>query len=268
MIRWLRQNSPGEQLIYTWDRRPFKHAMIAREYFCDDCDRVKFGRYIETPFSQNVFPNPLAAGGEWSQVYSVRFAALMCYRYGLHSEFEDHLPGHDAMAVCFKTLGGQALTNPARMGQTLFAYPYVYRPIQQTCILRPGVNHILTCGFHDRLLAAGDGLPLRYFIQLPKMIILFSDTDLATCHQAGYAGLTDIRVGKAFDPATANVNLPSLYAYLLNDAVQATKNDQTDRGKWFAYRDRIDERTNPDRAVYQARAFDDALERWQEEHCP
>jgi hypothetical protein len=265
MIRWLMQNSVDNQILYTWNRKEFAHSMIARPYFCDGCDRGLFGRYIETPFSREVFPDPLNSNAKWGEEYSVRFAALMCYRYGLHSEFEDYTPGHDILAEQFKRLGEQVLRDALRMGQNLFVYPFVYRPIDSRCDLSPGVNHVLTCGFHDRFQAGNGILPNRYFIQLPKMIFLFSEADLTAC--PGHEGLVELSLGAAFDATAHNTRILGLYSGLLNDAVAHTKKEQSARGKWFHYRNLNDEKLNPDRMLYKARTIDKTLELWQQGHC-
>jgi hypothetical protein len=167
----------------------------------------------------------------------------------------------------FCRLARAALNDPIQIGQTLFVYPYIYRPILATCNLRPGINHLLALSAGDRFRLAANGLPNCYFIQVPKMYFLFSEADLAASGMAGFGALVGLQLNAAFDPITSNLEIPELNANILNHDVQLTMQHQTATGQWFRFVDLVDQRLNPNRMVYQARAFDRALTVWQEANC-
>ncbi len=72
-------------------------------------------------------------------------------------------------------------------------------------------------GLSDRLRLPSDGLPNRYVIQLPSMILLFSEADLIATGVTGYTGLVDLRPGLVFNAKTSNQQLLGLYAELINE---------------------------------------------------
>jgi hypothetical protein len=265
LVRYLWDNSVRRALFSTWHRREFARFMIVGPYLCQHCDNIIFSTW-EDAFSRDVFRNPLAATDEWGTATSLRFILSIGFRYAVHSLVVDPDPTHQPVGIVFRDRCRAALNDLALVGQTMFIYPFVYRPITATCALREGINHFLTLGFSDRFLLPDGALPNRYFIQLPGMSFLFSESDLTGV--PGYEGLIDLRLHSVFDAQASNTQLLTLYAALLNEGVQFTKNDQTARNLWRAFIDAIDRRLHPNRMVYRSRAHDQALRDWQRIHCP
>lgn len=168
--------------------------MIVGPYLSQRCDNEVFSGW-EGAFSSDIFPNPLAATHEWGAETSLSFILSIGFRYAVHSLAVDPNPAHQPIGVLFRDLCRTAVNNLALVGQTVFVYLFVYRPIIATYVLRPGINHLLTLGFSDRFRLAGGGLPSRYFIQLPGMSFLFAESDLTTTGVLGYANLVDLRLG-------------------------------------------------------------------------
>jgi hypothetical protein len=265
VVRYLRDNSVRRAFFWTWHRRAFARNMITGPYLCQNCDNVIFSAW-ENAFSAEVFPNPLAATHQWGTDTSIRFILSIGFRYAVHSLVVDPDPTHQPIGVLFRDRCRDALLNPALVGQTVFIYPFVYRPITARCDLDEGINHFLTLGFSDRFLLPQGALPNRYFIQLPSMSFLFSESDLTGV--PGYEQMIDLRLHSVFDTQNSNAQLLDLYAPLLNEGVQFTKNDQTARNFWRAFIDAIDRRLHPNRMVYRSQLHDQTLRDWQHIHCP
>jgi hypothetical protein len=178
VIKYIRENCIGD-LYYNWEHSPFAHRMIAPPYFCQPCENVTFGDHWEGPFSNQVFPDPLAAGNVWGSDPNLSCSVLMCFRYAIHSLAYDPFEHHQPICMKFRDLAYNALQNLDEVGKSLFLYPYAYRPITESCLLKPGINNLLCLGFGDKFLLAKNGLPDSYLIQLPKILLLFSEADLA-----------------------------------------------------------------------------------------
>jgi len=266
IIRYLRDNSVRRGFFHSWSRGEFQNWMITGPYFCAHCDNAMIGGW-ESHFSQDVFPDPLAATDQWGLETSVRFIVSICYRYAINSLRVDPNPAHQPIGMLFRDLCKTALDDPTQVGQTLFVYPYIYRPITARCDLKVRINHFLALCGGDRFRLPADGLPNRYLIQLPRMLFLFSEANLTATGLPDYVDLVDLQLHTVFDPVTANLQIPGLHAELLNEGVQLTMNHQTASNLWWHYWDTIDERSHPNKAVYRARTADSELRAWQNANC-
>lgn len=266
VIRYLRDNSVRRAFLYSWHVKEFAPFMIVGPYLCANCDNVVFSNW-ENAFSLNVFRNPLGATYEWGAATTIRFLVSICFRYAVHSLVVDNNPAHPPLCVLFRDRARDVLNNPALLGQTLFLYPYVYQPITERCDLRPGINHFLTLGFNDRFRVAVDGLPNCYFIQLPGISLLFSESDLTATGVPGYDTLTCLRLNRVFNPAVANTHLLTLYSELLNEGVQLTMNHQTATNRWRRFIAPLDRLLHPNRMVYRVKDRDLKLLQWQNANC-
>lgn len=265
-INYIRQNCIGD-LYYNWDHSPFAHKMIAPPYYCQQCENVTFGNHWEKPFSNEVFPDPLAAGNVWGHDPNLSFSILMCFRYAVHSLAYDPLVHHQPIGMKFRDLAYNALQNLDEVGKSLFLYPHAYRPVTESCLLKPGINNLLCLGFGDSFLLANDGLPDCYLIQLPKMLLLFSEADLTRMGKPGFVNLVELTRNKVLDMHTANARLPDLLHQKLNMRVDETKQDQTSRNEWEAYADPEERKIRPGAVSWNAHDHDQALQQWQTVNC-
>lgn len=267
VINYIRKNCIGD-LHYNWEHSPFAHRMIAPPYFCQVCENNTFGHDWEGPFSQQVFPDPLAAGAVWGQDPNLSFTVLMCYRYALHSLAVDPLEAHQPIGIKFRDLAYKALRDLNEVGTSLFVYPYAYQPITESCVLKPHVNNFLSLGFGDIFLLATSGLPDAYLVALPKMLLLFSEADLTATGKPGYIDLIGLTRNKVLDMKTVNVHLPELLHDKINKSVLKTLQDQTNRNEWEAYADPEERKKLPDAISWVAHDYDQALKDWQTANCP
>lgn len=264
IIRHAKANSVRQGFFHSWSRGPFKDYMITGPYLCQPCDNNVFGGW-EGHFSQNVFLNPMAATQQWGLETSVRCIVSICYRYAIHSLVVDTNPSHQPIAILFRDLCKAALYTPTHVGQSLFVYPYVYRPIIARCDLRVGINQFLALCCGDRFRLPINGLPNRYLIQLPGMLFLFSEASLTGFR--GYEHLSDLRLNTVLDPHLANSDILGLNADVLNDGVRQTMNHQTASKSWWRFWDPIDKHFHPNRMIYTARESDRSLKDWQNANC-
>lgn len=265
VIKYIRKNCIGD-LYYNWDHSSFAHKMIAPPYFCQPCENNTFSSW-EEPFSQQVFPDPLAAGPVWGQDANLSFTVLMCYRYAVHSLAVDPIEAHQPIGIKFRDLAYQALQDLNEVGKSLFVYPYAYRPITESCIFKPHINNFLSLAFGDIFLLAANGLPDAYLVILPKMLLLFSEADLTATGNPGYVDLAGLTRNNVLDMKTVNVHLPELFHEKINNAVLTTLHDQTNRNEWEAYADPQERIEHPDAISWVAHDNDQALKDWQTANC-
>ncbi len=266
MINYVRENCIGD-LYYNWEHSPFAHRMIAPPYFCQPCENVTFGDHWEGPFSNQVFPDPLAAGKVWGREPNLSFSVLMCFRYAIHSLAYDPREDHQPIGIKFRDLAYSALQNLDEVGKSLFVYPYAYRPITESCLLKPGINNLLCLSCGDKFLLAQNGLPDSYLIQLPKIVLLFSEADLTKTGRPGFVDLVGLTSDKILDMRTTNAHLTELVYQTLNLCVKETMNDQTSRNEWEAYADPDERAKHPDAVSWVAHDRDQELKDWQTVNC-
>ena len=268
MIRDIKHNAPCGKLFYSLRHRgQMKERDITGPYFCQQCDGVMMNQW-ETAFSETVYRNPLHAGNQWLDLNCIRFLVCICYRYAYHCFGRDQNPAHDAIKHLFHDLAKAALQDVAQIGQSLFIYPFAWRPIAQTCEFANGINHHLTLGFHDNFLLPGEGLPNRYLVRLPKVLLLFSESDLSHSGVAEWQDLVQLQPAGPFNPLTANVNLPWIVKGKLNETIAREKLHQAAANNWWTYLDVIDRQLQPTRRCYQMAALDQILKDWKAANCP
>jgi hypothetical protein len=269
IIRDLKANSPWGKFFFSLRHRRerAKEKDITGSYFCQQCDGVMMNQW-ETRFSETVYHDPLLAGNQWLHLDCVRFLVCICYRYAYHCFFRDENPAHNAIKHVFHDLAKAALQDPTQIGQSLFIYPYVWRPIAETCEFQNGINHHLTMGFHDSFLLPGEGLPNRYLIRLPKVLLLFSDSNLSHCGVGEWQDLVQLRPIGPFDAVTANVNLPRIVKGKLNEIIGGEQLHQAAANRWWTHLDEVDRKLRPTRRCYQMAAYDQTLKDWKAANCP
>lgn len=266
VIKYVRENCIGD-LRYNWDSHAFAHRMIAGPYFCRQCENDTFGHDWEGPFSQQVFPDPLAAGAIWGQDANLSFTVLMCFRYAVHSLVVDPLESNQPIGIKFRDIAFKTLQDLNEVGKSLFVYPYAYRPITKSSVLKPHVNNFLSLGFTDMFIHAKNGLPDAYLVVLPRILLLFSEADLTAIGNPDYANLDGLTRNKILNMMTANCNLPELLHDKINEAVGKTLQDQTNRNDWDAYADSNERNKNPDAVSWAAHDHDQMLKDWQRANC-
>lgn len=266
VFRYIQKNSPTGELLYSWGRR-FEHDQIVGPYLCAHHDNDVFQSW-ETHYCNHVFPNPLAAGHQWHAGDTVRFALSLCYRYALH-----HLrvAPHDANAASnaqYRERCRSALDDLGEVGQHVFVYPHVVRPVLASCAFMNRVNSFLALSVHGCVRPLGAGLPEVFIVRIPKTCFVFSLTDLAATPDPRTADLVDLRPGTPFDPGTANGTLLGLLASYVNEGVGETLAHQKSLGWWRKYLIGRDMAAHPGKMAYQAAGWDRTLDEWQRENCP
>jgi len=240
--------------------------MITGPYLCRNCDNVVFSDW-EKHFEREVFRNPLVATHEWGRETSIRFIFSIAFRYAVHCLRVENNPAHEPIAILFRDICRAVLDDPTRAGNTAFVYPYIYRPITERCDLRYGINNFLSLAYGDRFQLPDLGLPHRYLIQLPGMLFLFSESSLPATGLPGYVDLVDLRLNTILDPQVCNLQIPGLYAELINEGLHQTMNHQTAYNRWHAFIDAGDRRLFPHKQVYVAQRLDHELRVWQAANC-
>ncbi len=261
VIRYLKTQSIQGAIYYSWAEK-FAQKQIYGPYFCRDCDNHVIGTW-ETRFSQDVFPDPMAATNEWGLDSSIKFILSLCYRYAMHNLRVSPHRINTTLNELFRDVGRAALRDTSRLGTQLFVYPYVYRPLTMTCGLRPGVNRFLTMGFHSRPHPAEENLPNVLAVYLPRMIFLYSLGDLTQTGDPDFAGFTDLRPGATFTPATSNIEMPEIFAQYINQGILETKRHLSGWGLWNRFNRRAMSGSN----IHQCLAADEQLRGWQRVNC-
>jgi hypothetical protein len=261
IIRWLKKQSVENRIHYTW-AETFSDKQIVGPYFCRRCDNHVFGTW-ENEFSKTVFPDPMAAAASWPLESSVRFAVTICYRYAMHHLRVSPHNINSQLNTAFRDTARATLQNLGLLGNQLFIYPYIYRPITASCRLRPRVNHLLTMGFHARAYLAEDNLPHVLLVYLPKMMLLFALGDLTQTGDADFAAYAELRPGFAFNPQTANVNMPDVFARYTNHAIVEMQQHFLGWGLWK----KVNRWAVPTGMIQAVTTSDSQLRDWQEQNC-
>ncbi len=136
VIEFLRNNSVRKAFFNTRQNQQYSNSgefrdwMIVGPYLCQTCDNNIFGGW-ENDFSQTIFPDPMAATDAWGRNSTLRFIVSICFRYAIHSLIVDENPAHQPIGELFRDLCKGALDDLGQLGNTLFVYPYIYRPINR-----------------------------------------------------------------------------------------------------------------------------------------
>jgi hypothetical protein len=261
IIRWLKGQSIQQAVYYSW-AETFKSRDIVGPYFCRDCDNHVIGAW-ETEFSQDVFPDPMAATHEWGLDTSVKFIVSLCYRYAMHNlRVSPH--GHNAaFNEEFRDIARATLLDTNLLGSQLFVYPYVYRPITTTCSLRPGVNHFLSLAIGSRPHHAEGTLPGAMEVQIPRILFLFARGDLTQTGDNAFAGYVHLTPGAVFHPDVSNINMPEVFAHYINRGIIETKRHLSGWGLWG----RINRWLLPQSAIHAVTSADQQLIDRQRQNC-
>jgi hypothetical protein len=223
IIRDLKKQSVQGALYYSWVEK-FAHRDIVGPYFCRECDNHVFGVW-ETQFSQDVYPDPMPATHELGLDSSIKFIVTLCYRYAMHNLRVSPHGRNKALNEQFRDAARAALLDTSRLGNQLFVYPYVYRPITETCELRPGVNKFLVLGFHSRPYPGDAMVPSIFTVFIPRMIFLYSLGNLGQLpNRETFPGFIDLRPGIPLDLPTTNVTMPGVLARDINEGIFQEKN--------------------------------------------
>jgi hypothetical protein len=160
-----------------------------------------------------------------------------------------------------------ALLNPSFVGQKIFIYPYVYRPLTAGCQFLPGVNHFLTCVAHAQALPSEQDLPNAYLVVLPRILLLFCDSDLNASRANGVANALSLQLGGTFDPVAGNIDMPAFLATPINRLIGQGEAQQRSAGFWASLPYKADRLLHPTKACYLAAQEDQRLKSWQKVHC-
>jgi hypothetical protein len=265
VARYLLANSTTGTLLNLWDRR--QHRDIWKgSYFCAKCDNQTFSGW-EGHFSRVIWRNPDIATTEWCEPASLAFMLSLAFRVAVHAIETSPIPGSLPYNEYFRDLTKAALLNPSLVGQQIFIYPYVYRPLNTGCQHLPGVNHFLTCAVHGQGLPREEDLPNAYLVVLPRILLLFCDSDLNASHSNGIANPVTLRPGGSFDPATNNTDMPTFLATPIRRLVGQGQAQQRSSGFWASLPYKADRLMHPKKACYVAAQEDQRLKSWQQAHC-
>ena len=265
IFRYCQANSVSRALLYSWERE-FRHEQITGPYLCANCDNVVFSLW-ENDFSRNLFADPMANPRQWGTSSTLSFLASLVFRRALHNLRVGPTAVNKVQNELFRDRGRASAIDPTLFGNQLFVYPYVFRPITSTCVLLPGVNHLLSTGCHSRVHHAEGLLPNCMMICLPRILLLYSEADLSLTGDPDFEGYIGLHPGVSFDPAISNVGMPEAFAPFINEGINETIGHQKTYGWWRRWLNGADERLFPHRMVYQARRSDIQLRNWQRANC-
>lgn len=221
----------------------------------------------ENYFSQKVWPNPLHAGSQWCDLQSINFALSLAYRYAIHFLATSPVASNRPYSEFIRDLTENALRNSSNLNNSIYIYPYVHRAITEGCTLLPGVNHLLSLAVHGQSLPQEGDLPNSFLVVVPKVAFLFCDRDLATCRDNEIANPVSLAVGRFFDAATANADMPDFIASVLNRIIGEGQAHQKQLGRWKGLAYGADKLLNPEKICYIAQEQDKALDAWQRVNC-
>lgn len=162
----------------------------------------------------------------------MRFALSLCYRYALHHL---RISPHNANAAVnqqYRDLTRLALDNLGLVGNQVFVYPQVIRPVLKSCEFLNRVNSFLYLSVHGCVWNLPNGLPEVFIVRIPKVLYVFSRVDLVSSGDPRLANLVTLGPAQPFDPMTANPALLSLLAGYINQGIGETMAHQKALGWW------------------------------------
>jgi hypothetical protein len=162
IVRFIKDNSPSGFLLNSWTRKPHFDGYKG-PYLCATCDNVTFSKW-ENQFKKLAF-DPLQAGkgGAWDDPDAIRFLLSVAFRYGIHFTQTSRTQANSANNLRFTDLTKRALSNLSLINSQIYIYPYVYRPIDQTCELLAGVNQFMRLAFFCRAFRASPDYPTHFY---------------------------------------------------------------------------------------------------------
>jgi hypothetical protein len=261
----IKANSPFGHMLNSWKNKP-TYDLHKGPYLCATCDNQVFSAW-ENRFSQDFWPDPLGSGACLGDEAIIRFVTSLAYRYALHFIATSPITRNNQYSEYFRDLTFDALTDPSRVGKTLYIYPYVFRPIASSCELLVGVNHLLNLAVHGESLPKEGNLPNAMIVMVPRLLLLFCDGDLSDSSDCGLRNPVTLAVGKPFDSMTGNADMPQFLVTPLNRWIGQGQAHQKSLGRWKRLAYGVDRNVNPHKMCYVAQGYDRALARWQQEHC-
>jgi hypothetical protein len=262
---YIKKNGPSGSMLNLWTRTP-QYDLFKGPYLCASCDNITFSQW-ENHYSQKIWPNPIAAGAAWGDVATGSFFLSIAYRYAIHFLATSPITSNAPKSIYIRDICEKALKRSGEIGRSVFIYPYVHRPITQTCVLLPGVNHLLELAVHGDHLPRGGNLPVGMLILTPKVIVLICDGDLSTSSDCTMKMPSSLAVGATFDPSTQNTDVPWFISTILNQYVGQGQGHQKGLGRWKRLTYAADRAMNSWRMCYQANLQDQALYDWQKSNC-
>jgi hypothetical protein len=141
IIRWLKRQSVWGAIYYTWAKN-FNNKQIVGPYFCRDCDNQVTGAW-EKQYSQDVFPDPMAATHQWGLDASIKFIVSFCYRCAMHNLRVSPHQLKKALNEQFRDVARAALHDPSLLGNHLFVDPYILAGLTQESSAVPSTHRWL-----------------------------------------------------------------------------------------------------------------------------
>lgn len=261
----IKRNSPFGHLLNTWSRKS-AFDLHKGPYFCTKCDNELFSSW-ENFFSRFTWHNPLDTNAKWNDERSIKFALSLAYRYTIHFLETSPIVANRPYSDFMRNLTESALRNNACVGHSIYIYPYVHQSISNECSLLPGVNHLFSLAAHAESLPQEGDLPNSMLVIVPKVAFLFCDRDLSTCKNNKMQNPCSLSSGSAFNPATANTDMPAFISSVLNRVIGHGQAHQKQLGRWNRMAYGTDKLLNPGKICYVAQKQDQNLLDWQKANC-
>lgn len=262
---YIKANSPFGNMLNTWLRKP-QLDLHTGPYLCTKCDNELFSQW-EGFFARHVWRDPVSAHAPWTDARSICFALSLAYRYAIHFVETSPILVHKPYSMMWRDLTHQALKDHSLVKSKVYIYPYVYRPIQETCSLLPGVNHLLNLAVHAENLPQEGDLPNAFLIVIPKILFLFCDRPLSDSKDNEIASPESLGINGSFNATVANVEMPLFISTILNRLIGQGQAHQKALGRWKGMAFQADKLLNPTKACYVAQQRDRSLDKWQLSNC-
>jgi hypothetical protein len=264
MGKHIMANAPFGYLLNSWMHKR-QYDIYKGPYLCAKCDNETFSSW-ESYYASTIWKDPLGSGGQWGDERIVLFALSVAYRYTLYfletSPVSVNRPYNEWMRDLLK----DAMRDPAKVGSSLFLYPYAHQEMAHTCKLLAGVNHLLQLAVYAELLPQENDLPNAMLVLTPKIMYLYCDRDITLSKGNEIKHAKSLKVGQSFDAASSNTDMPIFLKSILNRLIGQSQGHQRSLDLWMRFAYGADKLANPQRLCYLAYDQDKRLSQWQREN--
>ena len=263
LINHIKRNSPTKYLFNSWSPKKQQDG-IKGAYLCAECDNIIFSQW-ENNFKRKVFDNldkniPIEFDED-----SIKFILSIVFRYSEYFFVTSIIDSNHENHTRFKELAFESLHDLKLINKKIFIYPYFFTPIIEGCEFIPGINHLLNLAFNAQSLPAeaeDEELPNAFFLLLPSMVFLVTDSELCSSSEARLNKCTSIDVGVKYQLHDINTNMVHFLKVIFQRILGQTKTHQKNTlFKKINYG--IDKLKNPNKLCYKCQSWDSKLKKWQ-----
>lgn len=265
VVNFIKENSATNFLLNSWVRNPVQDGLKG-PYLCKQCDNVLFSSW-ENFFKKEVFDIINQPSAKWTDLNSLRFLLSIIFRYSIHFLETSPIQANHENNRRFRDLAQAGIHNPANIGTNLYLYIYIYKPVEQTCDLLVGINHLLNCSFHAVSLPAEPNLPNGFLFWLPSLIMLATDDDLSIYKGNEIKNIEALSPNKNINYHDHNNDMPIFLKDIFNRIINEGQSHQKNLGRWTKLYAKIDRKIHPEKIIYKATDSDGRLNQWQNKNC-